>query len=109
MGVMSISKYLVTKAKCAGVCATLGVLFVLHCGWLLAKEPIKPVESTVSCNDERARDQDDLCIWVHPTNPAQSAVIAADKAANRLWVYDLTGKTLQSLPAKRPGNIDVRY
>jgi 3-phytase len=67
------------------------------------------VTPTVKCSDPASRDQDDLCVWVHPTDPSRSLIVASDKAAGRLFVYDLDGKTRQALPAKHPGNIDVRY
>jgi 3-phytase len=63
-------------------------------------------------------DQDDMCIWIHPSDPALSAIIASDKTAGKLFVYDLAGDTLQvvHLPCetcaggvRMPGNIDVRY
>ena len=56
-------------------------------------------------------DQDDMCIWVHSSDPALSAIITSDKAAGKLFVYDLAGTTLQvvDLPGGQPGNIDVRY
>lgn len=54
------------------------------------------------------KDQDDLCIWVHPTTPAQSAFIASDKSAGRLFVYDVEGRLLQEIAAPKPGNIDLR-
>ena len=55
-------------------------------------------------------DQDDMCIWVHPSDRSQSTVITSDKGANKLFVYDLAGNTLQTLPTPgKPGNIDVRY
>lgn len=69
----------------------------------------KTVTPQVKCSDPNCRDQDDLCIWVHPTDPAQSTIIAADKHANRLFVYDLSGKTLQAVVTPYPGNIDARY
>jgi 3-phytase len=46
---------------------------------------------------------------VHPTDGGQSVVIASDKKANRLFVYDLDGKVVHSVAARHPGNIDVRY
>ena len=54
-------------------------------------------------------DEDDMCFWLHPTNLALSTVIASDKAAGRLFVYDLTGTPLQTITVPHPGNIDVRY
>ncbi len=70
--------------------------------------PVPPVP-TVTLSDRAARDQDDMCVWVHPTDPAKSAVIASDKAAGKIFVYDLAGKTLQTVAVKHPGNIDTRH
>jgi 3-phytase len=63
---------------------------------------------TVQLAGPAAGDQDDMCVWVHPTDPGKSVVVTSDKAANKLFVYDLDGKTLQSLDVKHPGNIDSR-
>ncbi|MBI4767175.1 MAG: phytase [Deltaproteobacteria bacterium] len=68
-----------------------------------------PLAFKVKCSDRDSVDQDDMCIWVHPSDPSRSALIASDKKANRLFVYDLEGKTLQQIPARYPGNVDVRY
>lgn len=55
-------------------------------------------------------DQDDMCIWLHPADLSQSAIITSDKGANKLFVYDLNGNTIQSLSTPgQPGNIDIRY
>jgi 3-phytase len=61
-------------------------------------------------------DTDDMCIWIHPTDPTLSTIIAADKAADNLIVYDLEGTPLQVLPfyhsptgSEQPGNVDLRY
>jgi 3-phytase len=61
-------------------------------------------------------DTDDMCIWIHPTDPTLSTIIAADKAADNLVVYDLAGTPLQILPfvhtdsgSEQPGNVDLRY
>ncbi|MDP7288199.1 MAG: phytase [Phycisphaerae bacterium] len=64
---------------------------------------------TVVCTSDKVRDQDDMCIWVHPTDKSLSTVIAADKAAGRLFVYDLSGKVLQNTPMHGAANIDLRY
>jgi 3-phytase len=63
---------------------------------------------TVRLADPAIGDQDDMCVWVHPADPAKSVVVTSDKAANRLFVYDLDGKTIQSVGVKHPGNIDSR-
>ena len=64
---------------------------------------------TVVCSAPDSEDQDDMCIWVHPTDRSQSLVIAADKAADRIIAYDLEGQVRHTVPTPRPGNIDVRY
>ena len=63
----------------------------------------------VICTSDDVRDQDDMCIWIHPTDKSLSTVIAADKAANCLFVYDLAGKVLQKAPLRGAANIDLRY
>jgi 3-phytase len=51
---------------------------------------------------------DDPAIWVHPTDPAKSAIIATDKKGGML-VYDLSGKRLQYLPDGKMNNVDLRH
>lgn len=50
---------------------------------------------------------DDPAIWVHPTDPAKSVIIATDKKGGIL-VYDLSGKRLQQLPDGKMNNVDLR-
>src|SRR5688572_21968819 len=69
----------------------------------------RAVTPSMKCSDRDSKDQDDMCIWVHPSDPSLSSIISSDKKANRLFVYDLEGRTLQSIPARQPGNIDMRY
>ena len=100
-----------------GIVTVVFSVALVAAGWGLAQQaarpgtvgPSAPVAARVVLRDAAARDQDDMCVWVHPTDPAQSTVIASDKAAGKLFVYDLAGKTIQSLAAGSPGNIDVRY
>ncbi len=51
---------------------------------------------------------DDACIWIHPTDPAQSLIIATDKTSG-LVVYDLDGHLIQYLAVGEPNNVDLRY
>lgn len=68
------------------------------------------VNPKVALTNPAALDQDDMCIWLHPEDPALSMVIASDKKANMLFVYSMTGETLQSISVEgKPGNIDLRY
>ena len=69
------------------------------------------VSPVVTLADTAIVDQDDMCIWVHPTDRSLSTVIASDKAAGKIFVYDLEGVTLQTvvLEGGQPGNIDIRY
>jgi 3-phytase len=62
----------------------------------------------VVCRDGNARDQDDMAVWRHPSDPSKSTIIASDKGAGRIFVYDLQGRTLQAIEAPGAGNIDVR-
>ena len=53
---------------------------------------------------------DDTAIWIHPTNPALSTVIATDKSTTGgLVVYDLSGNQLFFYADGRLNNVDVRY
>jgi len=79
----------------------------MSCG--LSSPRVPAFSPSVTCLDPAAIDQDDMCLWVHPADPSLSVVITADKKANKLFVYDLQGKTLQAIDVPKPGNIDVRY
>jgi 3-phytase len=70
---------------------------------------VAPVTPKVTCLSPDAEDQDDMCVWLHPVDRSQSTIVVSDKKAGKIFVYDLQGKTLQSVPARDPGNIDVRY
>src|SRR4051812_12764514 len=70
--------------------------------------PPEPPAPTVTLTTPAANDQDDMCVWVHPTNPGESTVITSDKHADKLFVYDVAGKLVQSVDVKYPGNIDIR-
>jgi 3-phytase len=50
---------------------------------------------------------DDAVIWAHPTDAAKSVVIATDKNLG-LYVYDLDGRLLQTVPDGRMNNVDLR-
>jgi 3-phytase len=68
------------------------------------------VSSSLTLQAPGSGDQDDMCIWVHPTDPSQSTVISSDKDVNKLFVYNLDGSVLQTMSVSgKCGNIDVRY
>jgi len=50
---------------------------------------------------------DDPAIWIHPSDPARSTIVATDKQGG-LAVYDLAGRQLQFLADGRPDNVDLR-
>ena len=84
----------------------LGIVFVTFlCAPITATDTPK---SAVRLADPGIGDQDDMCVCIHPTNPEKSTVVTSDKKANKLFVYDLDGKTLQTVDVKQPGNIDTR-
>jgi 3-phytase len=51
---------------------------------------------------------EDVAVWVHPTDPSRSTVIATDKKGG-LAVYDLAGQQLQYYRGTQPNNVDLRY
>ncbi|MEX2015680.1 MAG: phytase [Candidatus Hydrogenedentales bacterium] len=68
------------------------------------------VEPRTTLNNPHAQDQDDMCIWVDRSDPSRSTVIASDKTAGKLFVYDLSGGLVQRVDVEgKPGNIDLRY
>ena len=67
------------------------------------------VHARLILRQTQARRQTDAVIWVHPDQPAYSTVIVADPAADRLFVYDATGKCLQRVPAINATEVDLRY
>lgn len=72
-------------------------------------DQVPVAEPTLRLTNPQARDQDDLCVWRNHQTPEESLFITSDKAANRLFVYDLEGQLLQSVEVPMPGNIDARY
>ncbi|QDT32957.1 phytase [Thalassoglobus polymorphus] len=75
---------------------------------MLKSNGVPVVEPSMRLLNPEAVDQDDLCIWRHPVDPALSTIITSDKSANRIFVYDLEGKLLSSHEVAKPGNIDIR-
>lgn len=53
---------------------------------------------------------DDPAIWIHPTVPGLSTIIATDKAlGGGIVVYNLDGSQIQYLPDGEINNVDLRY
>ncbi|MFY2763173.1 phytase [Arenimonas sp. MALMAid1274] len=50
---------------------------------------------------------DDPAIWPHPTDPAQSLVVATDKKAG-LYLYDLQGREVHFVADGKMNNVDLR-
>ncbi len=74
-----------------------------------AQTPDLVVKSDLVLTHTKVVDQDDMCIWVHPDDPAQSTIITSDKHAGILFVYDMNGKAIQIIEGVgKPGNIDLR-
>lgn len=79
--------------------------------------PLAPVFETPTEGDPSPADMDDPAVWVHPTDPEGSLIVAAAKKGG-LRVYDLTGKEIQRQEARLDGageplnrfnNVDVQY
>lgn len=71
-------------------------------------DELRIYQPAVRLESAEMKDQDDMCVWVHPTTPEKSTVICSDKSASALFVYDLDGKVIQHIPTTKPGNIDIR-
>lgn len=69
-----------------------------------AVRPVLETEIAASYGDAA----DDPAIWVHPEDPAKSLVIGTDKQLG-LYVFDLEGRTVQTLPDGRMNNVDLRH
>lgn len=92
------------------------VALALATGSILAFCGADVVQPRFPLTFEGMLDTDDMCIWIHPTDPSLSTIIAADKSARIIVVYDLSGDVLQTFSVLRtetaleqPGNIDLRY
>ena len=61
--------------------------------------------------DANGGDGDDPAIWIHPTEPGQSKIVTTTKSeeGEGFGLFDLKGKLLQHLSAKKPNNVDVIY
>lgn len=67
---------------------------------------VRPMlETEVAANWGDAAD--DPAIWVNPADPSRSLVIGTDKQLG-LYVFDLEGRTVQTLPDGRMNNVDLR-
>ncbi|MCH8033916.1 MAG: phytase [Bacteroidetes bacterium] len=82
-------------------------LFLLLIKIIFPQTIVQPV---LTLDAAGSNDQDDMCIWIHPTDPSLSTIITSDKSTDKLFVYDLNGNVIQTIPVPgKPGNIDIRY
>ncbi|MCA9744342.1 MAG: phytase [Deferribacteres bacterium] len=83
---------------------------IIGLAWAVSVAAQPVVKQSLVLTNDQVEDQDDICLWIHPNDPTQSTIIASDKVAGKIFVYDLQGQTLQTLSDNyKPGNIDVRY
>lgn len=94
----SVRAFAAAVLPCVGLCA--------------ASSPAQTVSvhaSVETVNVPSAGDAaDDPAIWIHPTDPALSTIIATDKNWG-LLVYGLDGREIQRVSGARPNNVDLRY
>jgi 3-phytase len=86
----------------------LWALFLIANGRAGVAGDIPSLTPTVQLTTPDSRDQDDMCVWIHPTDKTRSMIVTSDKSAGHIFVYDLEGQLLQTLDVPKPGNIDVR-
>ncbi len=86
--------------------ALLVLSWVIHCAF---SQPVAAVRAKVETTPVPSAGDaaDDIAIWVHPADPARSAVIATDKDSG-LLVYDLDGTVLQYVQIGEINNVDLR-
>lgn len=74
--------------------------------------PVRDVEPAFA-TARLDHDPDDPSIWIHPTDPAKSLIVATMKVpapAGAIVVFDLDGRIRQLIPGvDRPNNVDVEY
>ncbi|MCJ8330174.1 MAG: phytase, partial [Lentisphaeria bacterium] len=63
----------------------------------------------VNLKNKHTKNQTDLCIWEHATGKHLSTLIVSDSKSQKIFVYDLQGRLLQTINAVLPGDIDIRY
>ncbi|WP_088286700.1 phytase [Kineosporia sp. A_224] len=93
------------------VAATAGVVAVGAAGGSAAAtaRTVLPVAETQVFPSGSGDIADDSAIWVDASDPANSVVLADNKAGSGgVATYDLAGRLLQYLPVGQVGNIDVR-
>lgn len=75
-----------------------------------AQRPFAQLQPTLETTPVSLRGDvmDDPAFWHHPTDPAQSLILATDKRAG-LKAYNLKGELVQQLDVGRLNNVDVRY
>ncbi|MFJ2742381.1 phytase [Streptomyces sp. NPDC087440] len=101
---MSFTVSLRTAALPAAVAAAL-LLPTAPAQAAVAGSVTATVESTpVSHSGDAA---DDPAIWVHPSDPAKSVVVATDKKG-ALEVYDMAGARIQRIDGDHGNNVDLR-
>ncbi|MCJ8329348.1 MAG: phytase [Lentisphaeria bacterium] len=85
------------------------ILLLLTFAVINAQQKIPKIGPRLNLKNKYTKDQDDVCIWEHPSLKLLSTFIVSDKKAQKIFVYDFQGKILQTIPAIAPGNIDIRY
>ncbi len=97
-----------------GVLANTGLFHIMMQAYGWEKPAGAPIDiRAVLATDPVGEDPDDPAIWVHPSDPARSLILATDKTAapaGAVFVFGLDGKIRQKVAGlDRPNNIDVEY
>jgi len=72
---------------------------------------VLPAAETEQAHGADSDNADDACIWIHPTDAAQSTVIAQSKDDDQggIHVYDLAGNQIQFSRSGKMNSVDIRY
>jgi 3-phytase len=90
----------------------IAALVVVFTPIVIACRPAPPRIQPIAHTDPVPHDADDPAIWVHPTDPGRSLILATDKVEKQggLYVFGLDGRLRQSVtPIDRPNNVDIEY
>ena len=102
---MSLTAKKTLLAWAASAAAGLGLIALAYA----PPGEVRPAFAT----DPVGEDPDDPAIWLHPSHPERSLILATDKTAapaGAVYVFGLDGKVRQKVAGlDRPNNIDVEY
>ncbi len=72
-------------------------------------QELPQVAATLALQTRTMRKPKDMAVWVHPTDPDKSLILAADPLSNQIATFNLNGSDQQLVKDCKADGIDVRY